>query len=109
MGQGMRRFASDNNSGASSEIETALVAANIDHAVGYGDDPWTARAAALFKVEFGEKAEVFFVINGTGANVLALSLAARPGGAILCAEGAHIAVDEAGASIPEKRFPSSQG
>jgi threonine aldolase len=97
MGEGLRSFASDNNSGASPEILAALAAANLGHAVGYGDDAWTRRAAALFKTEFGPRSEAFFVINGTGANVLALSLAARPGGAVLCAEGAHIAVDEAGA------------
>ena len=97
METGMRSFASDNNSGASPEIMAALIAANDGHAIGYGDDVYTERASALFKGEFGEKAEAFFVLNGTGANVLSLSLAARPGSCVYCAEGAHIAVDEAGA------------
>lgn len=93
----MRSFASDNNSGASPEIMAAIAAANRGHAVGYGDDPWTARALELFRAEFGPASETFLVFNGTGANVLALSLAARPGSSILCAEGAHLDVDEAGA------------
>jgi threonine aldolase len=93
----MRSFASDNNSGASPEIMAAIAAANRGHAVGYGDDPWTARAQELFRAEFGPTSEAFLVFNGTGANVLALSLAARPGSSILCAEGAHLDVDEAGA------------
>ncbi|HOX48818.1 MAG TPA: beta-eliminating lyase-related protein [Spirochaetales bacterium] len=93
----MRSFASDNNSGASPEIVRAVAAANEGHAVGYGDDPWTERARSLFKREFGPEAEAFFVLNGTGANVLALSLAAGPSTCVLCAEGAHIDVDETGA------------
>lgn len=93
----MRSFASDNNSGASPEILAALGAANRDHAVGYGDDPWTRRAEALFQEEFGPKSKAFLVFNGTGANILSLSLASRAGSAVLCGKGAHIDVDEAGA------------
>jgi threonine aldolase len=74
----------------------ALVAANVGHAVGYGDDPWTQRAQALFKKEFGSQTETFFVFNGTGSNVLALSLVAGAGQSVLCSDSAHIAVDEAG-------------
>lgn len=93
----LRSFASDNNSGASPEIMAAVEAANRGHAIGYGDDAWTARAEELFRAEFGPASKAFLVFNGTGANVLALSLAARPGSSILCAEGAHLDVDEAGA------------
>ena len=97
MANGIRSFASDNNSGASPEIFEALRLANFDHAVGYGDDEWTRGAESLFQAEFGPRAKAYFVFNGTGANVLALSLACRPGSAVLCAEGAHASVDEAGA------------
>jgi len=113
MEKGMRSFASDNNSGASPEILAALAAANRDHAVGYGDDPWTKAAEALFTEEFGPKTQAFLVFNGTGANILALSLAARPGSAVLCGEGAHIAVDEAGApeaaGMKSSPLPSRDG
>lgn len=94
----MQSFASDNNSGACPEIMTALARANEGHALGYGDDPWTSRASVLFKKEFGENAEVFFALNGTGSNVLALSLASGPGQAVLCSDCAHIHVDETGAA-----------
>lgn len=93
----MRSFGSDNNSGASGEVLAAIAAANVDHAIGYGDDPWTARTRELFAGEFGPGAEAFLVLNGTGANVLALSLAAGPATCVLCGEGAHIDVDETGA------------
>ncbi len=90
----MKSFASDNNSGACPEVMAALAAANEGHAIGYGDDPWTERASEAFRREFGEESEAFFVLNGTGANVLALSLAAGHGQTVICAEGAHAAVDE---------------
>jgi threonine aldolase len=93
----MKSFASDNNSGACPEVMEALMAANEGHAVGYGDDPWTERASASFRREFGEDAEAFFVLNGTGANVLALSLVAGAGTSVLCSDCAHVAVDETGA------------
>jgi threonine aldolase len=44
--------------------------------------------------------EVFFVFGGTGANVLGLKAATESHQAIICAETAHINVDECGA--PEK-------
>ena len=37
----MRSFASDNNSGVHPLVMEALNRANQNHAVGYGDDPWT--------------------------------------------------------------------
>jgi threonine aldolase len=92
-----KSFASDNNSGASPEIIEAIAAANEGHCLGYGDDPWTERAVALFKREFGPSSETFFVLNGTGSNVFALSLVAGPGLSVLCSEVAHIAIDETGA------------
>ena len=42
----MRSFASDNNSGVHPLVMEALNRANIDHALGYGDDKWTEEAVA---------------------------------------------------------------
>jgi threonine aldolase len=95
-----RGFASDNNSGIHPEILNALSAANEGHAVGYGGDEFTEKAISRFKQEFGEQTEVYFVFNGTGANVLSLSTLTRSFHSIICAETAHIQVDECGA--PEK-------
>jgi threonine aldolase len=41
---------------------------------------------------------VFFVFNGTAANVLGISLLLRPYEAVICAESAHLNVDECGAA-----------
>lgn len=75
----------------------AVIKANEDHVIGYGDDPWTAAAVAKIKCIFGEEASPFFVFNGTGANSVALQAVTRPFNSIICAETAHIYVDECGA------------
>lgn len=93
----MRSFASDNNSGVHPEVMEALNRANKDHAVGYGDDPWTKEAVAKIKEVFTPDCEPLFVFNGTGSNAVALQLTTRPYNLIICAETAHIYVDECGA------------
>jgi threonine aldolase len=95
-----RGFASDNNSGIHPEILNALSAANEGHAVGYGGDELTQQAVSRFKQEFGEQTDVYFVFNGTGANVLSLSTLTRSFHSVICADTAHIQTDECGA--PEK-------
>lgn len=102
MGRGAseRWFASDNNASVHPAVLAAIEGANRGHAIGYGDDPVTERALALFKETFGARSETFLVWNGTGANVMALSAALRPWEGVVCVEHAHIATDEAGA--PER-------
>jgi threonine aldolase len=92
-----RGFGSDNHSGISPEILKAIAAANTDHALAYGDDEWCARTEALFREHFGPQAKVYFVFNGTGANVLCIDAMCRSHEAVVCAETAHINVDECGA------------
>jgi threonine aldolase len=75
----------------------AILEVNRDHTVGYGDDPYTQAAAGKLREVFGEKAEPFFVFNGTGANSIALQAITRSFHAILCTQTAHIYVDECGA------------
>lgn len=93
-------FASDNNSGVHPTIFKAMEAANKGHVVGYGNDPFTQKAIEIFKEKFGAETAVFFVFNGTGANVLGLSTITQSFHSIICAETAHIHEDECGA--PEK-------
>lgn len=95
----MRSFASDNNSGVHPLIMEALAKANIDHAVGYGDDEWTVEAIKRVKEQFISDCEPIFVFNGTGSNVIALQLLTKPYHIIFCAETAHIYVDECGAPV----------
>lgn len=95
-----RGFASDNNSGVHPNIIEAISKANQGHVTGYGDDIYTQKAIEHFRTFFGSKTEVFFVFNGTGANVLAISTLLRSFQSVICASTAHIMVDECGA--PEK-------
>jgi len=96
----MKGFASDNNSGVHPDVIKAIVKVNEEHAVGYGGDEITARTEKVFRETFGEQSKVFFVYNGTGANVIALQSMTRPFNAVIAASTAHINVDECGA--PEK-------
>jgi len=93
----VRAFASDNYAGVHPEVLEAIAAANTDHAVSYGDDPWTARAQERLRAHFGETAEAHIVFNGTAANVLCFRALTKPWEAVVCAESSHINVDEGGA------------
>lgn len=95
-----RAFASDNAAGAHPQVMAALVAANEGHALAYGSDMWTEEAGGRFRDMFGPTSESFLVLNGTGANVMALATMVHPADCVVCTEWAHIAVDEAGA--PER-------
>lgn len=97
----LRRFASDNNAGAHPAVLDALAVANAGHQLAYGDDPYTAESADRLRDLFAAPdAETFLVWGGTGANVMALATMLTPAGAVVCAESAHINVDETGA--PER-------
>jgi threonine aldolase len=93
----LRHFASDNYAGICPEAWAALAEANQGHAVSYGDDPWTARAADRLREVFETGCEVFFVFNGTAANSLALAATGQSYHSILCHEIAHVETDECGA------------
>lgn len=92
-----RGFGSDNHSGISPEVLEAIAKANVEHAVAYGDDEYCQRTEELFRQTFGEQAKVYFVFNGTGANVLCIDAMCRSHHAVVCSDTAHIHVDECGA------------
>jgi len=89
-------FASDNWSGASARIITALAEAAHKGGAAYGDDHLTKAVEARFSEVFERDVAVFLVATGTFANLLSLSAYARPGGIILAHRESHINVDEAG-------------
>ena len=95
-----RGFASDNHSGVHPLVLEALAVANGGHQPAYGADVYTQALAEAVRAHFGERAQVYPVINGTGANVVCLDLLADRWDAVLCARSAHINVDECGA--PER-------
>ena len=93
----MKGFGSDNHAGVLPAVLDAIAAANVDHARSYGADAWTARAEERFRAHFGEQARAFLVFNGTAANVVGLRALVRPYEGVVCAETAHLNVDECGA------------
>lgn len=96
----MTGFASDNYSGVHPDVLAAITAANGGHEISYGGDSYTARLQEIFQVHFGARARAYPVLNGTGANVVALQAACARWGSVICADTSHLHVDEAGA--PEK-------
>jgi len=92
-----KSFASDNNSGVHPDILQSIIEANKGDAVGYGDDKYTKKAIKKFKEIFGEDTDVYFVFTGTGANIIGLKSITNTFNSIICAETAHINVDECGA------------
>ena len=93
-----RSFASDNYAGIHPEVLKAIAEANQGHAAAYGDDPYTGSAVDHLKRHFGQDIAVFFVFNGTAANCLSLRALTDSYHATICAESAHINVDECGAA-----------
>jgi threonine aldolase len=92
-----KSFGSDNHAGVHPAVLRAIVDANEGDTVAYGADPWTDQAVATLRERFGAQ-DAFLVLNGSGANVLGLSLLLRRHEAVICAESAHINTDECGSA-----------
>ncbi len=90
-------FCSDNVSEICPEIMSALIAANHNTAMPYGDDEFTQTLQAKFSTLFEKQVTVFPVVSGSSANALALSVLTPPFGSIFCHQDAHIYLDECGA------------
>ena len=100
-----RSFASDNNAGVHPAVMKAVVAANAGpDVVSYGGDPLTQKVEARLAREFGARS-AHVVLSGAAANVLCMAAGLRPHQAALCAEAAHVANDEGGAT---ERFVGSK-
>jgi threonine aldolase len=95
----MKSFASDNYAPVLPLVMKALQNANAGHARSYGADEITERTIALFRRQFDQNADVYFVFNGTGANILSISSATHSFNSVLCADISHIYNDES--SAPE--------
>ena len=91
-----KSFASDNWAAACPQVMEALVKANIEYATAYGDDIFTQKAVQEFRKLFGQQVEVYFVYNGTAANILALTSVSHSFNAVITSEHSHINVDECG-------------
>ncbi|MFA6924218.1 MAG: low specificity L-threonine aldolase [Bacteroidales bacterium] len=95
-----RMFASDNVAPVHPEVMNALQSVNKNHCVAYGEDIYTEAAIKKFKEIFGENIDVYFVFNGTAANVLSIANITNSYNSVICSEISHLNLDECGA--PEK-------
>lgn len=93
----MKSFASDNSSGIHPIVMKAIVQANNGHAMAYGGDDYAKEMDAIFKSVLGPEATVFPVPTGTAANILCLSCMTDSFHSVVCAEAAHVSVDECNA------------
>jgi threonine aldolase len=88
-------FNSDNVYGVDPKIMDAIVEANQRLTdVSYCHDEGAAQVDAALSKIFEKEVKSFAVMNGTGANSLALSAICPPYGGIFCHEGSHINTDE---------------
>ncbi len=87
-------FGSDNHSGVHPKILSALQSVNVGYVIAYGNDEYTRKAIGRLRGVFGKQAEIFFVYNGTAANILGLRNVTDSFQSILCAESAHLTVHE---------------
>ncbi len=92
-----RGFASDNSATIHPDVLAAIARVNVGHAFGYGHDDYTLSVQERVAGTFASDASAFFVFNGTGANVVSLRAACRRFEGVICAETAHLNVDECGA------------
>jgi len=76
------------------EMRAAMMAAEVGDDV-YGEDPTVRALEAETAAVLGKDAAVF-TPSGTMANQIAILLHTRPGDSIICEEGAHVHVFEAG-------------
>jgi threonine aldolase len=95
-----RGFASDNNAGVHPLVLKTMMDCNQGHAIAYGGDEYTTEVENKIKNLFKQPVSVYFVFNGTAANVLSICALTKSYHAVICADTAHINVDECGA--PEK-------
>jgi len=87
-------FGSDNHSCVHPNIMKALIDTNNGYSIAYGEDKFTESAIKKLKNVFGLNSDVFFVYNGTAANILGLKTVTSSFNSIICAESAHLNVHE---------------
>lgn len=91
-------FKSDYMVGAHPKVMDALNKTNLLHTVGYGEDEFTAEAAAkILDISQIPDGKVYFLEGGTQTNAVAIDRLLDRNDGVVCADTAHINVHEAGA------------
>lgn len=91
---------SDNVSGVHPKIMDALIKADADDAMAYGNDRFTHELEQLVRAKFQhETAEIWPVATGTAANAIGLGALTPAFGSVYCHKLSHLEVDECGAPV----------
>lgn len=94
----MYSFKNDYSEGAHPRILKALAESNWDQTEGYGEDPYSQKAAERIKGRIGRNdIAVHLFSGGTQTNLTALAAFLRPHEAVVAANTGHILVHETGA------------
>lgn len=94
----MIHFDTDYMEGCHPKVMERLIATNLEHTVGYGNDEYTAAAKAAIREACGAPdALVQFLVGGTQTNATVIDGLLRRHEGVLAAETAHINVHESGA------------
>ena len=91
-------FRNDYTFGAHPKVMEAVVAANLEGNIGYGEDTYTARAKDRVREVCGTpNATVEFMVGGTQTNVVACAFLLKPWEAAVCPHSGHLNGHEVGA------------
>lgn len=91
-------FLDDYCNGAHPSILEALVKSNSSRQKGYGSDNYCKLATQRIREHMGRgDVDVFYVPNGTSANVISIAASLRAHEAVIAASSGHIVAREAGA------------
>lgn len=94
----MYSFKNDYSEGAHPRILNALVETNLEQTEGYGEDPYSLKAAELLKDKIGRRdVDVHLFMGGTQTNLTVISAFLRSHEAAIAANTGHILVHETGA------------
>ena len=94
----MYSFRNDYSEGAHPRVLEALIKTNLVQTVGYGCDPYCAKAAELIRgLCEAPDADVHFLVGGTQTNLVVLDALLQSYESVIAAQTGHINVHETGA------------
>ena len=94
----MYSFVNDYSEGAHPRILEALVKANLEQNIGYGEDTHSNQARDYIKKLINnEDVDIHFITGGTQTNLLVISSFLRPHQCVIAVDTGHINVHETGA------------
>lgn len=90
-------FRSDYSQGAHPKVMDALMATNMEHTDGYGDDKFSLETADMIREMIGKPdAHIHFMAGGTPTNTITIAATLKPYEGVISPDSGHIYVHETG-------------